>query len=389
MKLNCWLIFGLMATTSLLAQQVTNAPPAAIQTPPPAPATSTVTAAPSASETAGQAEAQTKSSAQKSAKKKSTPKKSAAKKPAAPKPDKAAAELKTVPLVAGPAVVVASNVNVRGQAKLKSEVVTRVTKGQQLIVIEELVNNHSAADEPSAWAKVQLPPNTPVYISSSFVDSNRTVIPKKLNVRSGPGQNYSILGFLTKGDEIKQLGAKGEWLEIEPPTNAYAFIAAQFLSQENLAAAPAVAAATPPPTEPAPTPTTVAEAPAVAPATAETPTNAPTAEPAPGTNAPAVAATAPTESDTNAPAISEEPPPKRIVQREGIVRGTFSIQAPTKFAIVSPENGKTIDYLYTTSTNLDLRRYKGLRIVVTGEEGLDERWGNTPVITIQRIQVLE
>ena len=71
------------------------------------------------------------------------------------------------------------------------------------------------------------------------------------------------------------------------------------------------------------------------------------------------------------------------------MRGTTSIQAPTHFELVSPENGRAIDYLYTTSLNLDLRRYKGLRIVVTGEEGLEERWGNTPVITIQKIQVVE
>jgi hypothetical protein len=45
--------------------------------------------------------------------------------------------------------------------------------------------------------------------------------------------------------------------------------------------------------------------------------------------------------------------------------------------------------LYTTARDLDLGRYKGLRIIVTGEEGLDERWRNTPVLTIQRIQVLE
>jgi hypothetical protein len=85
----------------------------------------------------------------------------------------------------------------------------------------------------------------------------------------------------------------------------------------------------------------------------------------------------------------EEPLPPRIVQREGVVRGTASIQAPTKFELVSPENGRAINYLHTTARDLDLRRYKGLRIVVTGEEGLDERWRNTPVITIQRIQVLE
>jgi hypothetical protein len=71
------------------------------------------------------------------------------------------------------------------------------------------------------------------------------------------------------------------------------------------------------------------------------------------------------------------------------VRGTFSIQAPTHFELISPENGKTIDYLYTSAPSLDLRRYKGLRIIVTGEEGLEERWGNTPMLTIQKIQVVE
>jgi hypothetical protein len=77
-----------------------------------------------------------------------------------------------------------------------------------------------------------------------------------------------------------------------------------------------------------------------------------------------------------------------VVLREGIVRGMTSIQAPSPFELISPDNGKAIDYLYTTSKELDLRRYKGLRIIVTGQEGLDERWGHTPVLTIQKIEVL-
>jgi hypothetical protein len=100
-------------------------------------------------------------------------------------------------------------------------------------------------------------------------------------------------------------------------------------------------------------------------------------------------ASAETNELAAAAAPVEEPPPLRIVQREGIVRYTGSVQAPTVFQLVSPENHKPIDYLYTTSTNLDLNRYKGLRIIVTGEEGLDERWKSTPIITIQRIQVIE
>ena len=87
--------------------------------------------------------------------------------------------------------------------------------------------------------------------------------------------------------------------------------------------------------------------------------------------------------------MPEEPPPPRIVQREGIVRGMTSIQAPSRFVLISQQDGRDIDYLFTSSKDLDLRRYKGLHIIVTGEEGLDERWPNTPVLTIQKIQVLE
>jgi len=184
------------------------------------------------------------------------------------------------------------------------------------------------------------------------------------------------LGLLHHGDTVNQLNTKGDWIEIEPPTNAYAFVAAQYLKQE----APGTIATAPAETN------MVAEAAAVAAATTDTQTtNTPPTETLSATNA--VTETASTESPSTA--ASEEPPPKRIVQREGMVRGTFSIQAPTHFELVSPENGKTIDFLYTPSPLLDLRRYKGLRIVVTGEEGIEERWGNTPMLTIQKIQVLE
>jgi len=402
MKNTCWLLLGALLSTSLLAQQATNTPPSApIETPAAAPA-ATLTPVP----------AKTNTPATKAGTKKAGKKKAAAKK----KPPMPA--LKTVPLVPGPAVVVASNVNVRGQAKLNSEVVTRVTKGQPVTVIQEIVRNNSGPDEPSAWAKVVLPPNAHTWVNTAFINSsNQTVKPKKLNVRSGPGENYSVIGLLHAGDAVKTVTTKGDWTEIEAPTDTYGFMAAQYLSQEAavLAAAapkptetptapptttpattPATAppttpppATTPPtttPTEPAPTPATVAAAPAVAPPPTEAPAVPPPTTTAALTQPPAVTNVA---SASPAQPEVEEPLPPRVVQREGIVRGMTSIQAPSKFALISPENGKNIDYLYTTSEELDLRRYKGLRIIVTGEEGLDERWGNTPVLTIQKIQIVE
>ena len=365
MKKNCWkILFATFVSTRLLAQQTTNPPPAAaIETP---------GAAPALTNAAQSRAAATNAPAAKAAKKKTAKKKSSG--TAAAKKGGAGAELKTVPLVAGPALVIASNVNVRGQAGLKGEVLGRVTKGQPVTVLGEVTLKKSGPEEPSAWAKILLPTNIHVWVSASHIEAtNKTVRARKLNVRGGPGENYSVLGVLKRGDAIKELNTKGDWLEIEPPSDAFAFVAAQYLKQEPPGAAP---------TEPAPAPATVAEAPPVATAPTEAPAApAPTEAPA-TTNAPVPEAPAPT------PAV-EEPPPKRIVQREGIVRGTVSIQAPTRFELVSPDNGRAIDYLHTTARDLDLSRYKGMRIIVTGEEALDERWQNTPVITIQRIQVLE
>ncbi|PYI85734.1 MAG: hypothetical protein DME26_10325 [Verrucomicrobia bacterium] len=358
MKRNSWLILAALLSTSLLAEQATNTPaPAPIATP---------AAAPAVTNAAPPAPASTNAPAAKAVKK--TGKKKSSKQAAVRKKD-AAAELRTVPLVAGPASVIASNVNVRGKAGLKGEVIGRLTKGQPVTVLEEITLKKSGPDEPSAWAKILLPTNIHVWINSSFIEpTNKTVRPKKLNVRGGPGENFSVLGTLKRGEAIKEINTKGEWMEIEPPADGF--------EQEALAV---LATA---PVEPAPTPATVAEPPLVAPAPTETPV-----APAPATTPPPANAPAATPPEA-APAV-EEPLPPRIVQHEGIVRGTFSIQAPTHFELISPEDGRTINYLYSTARDLDLRRYKGLRIIVTGEEGLDERWRNTPVITIQRIQVIE
>jgi uncharacterized protein YgiM (DUF1202 family) len=361
--MNLYLILGMLLSAEMLAQQATN----------PAPPIETPAAAPAVTNTPAMAPADTVTTnavpKKKAAPKKKAPKKSVVKKKTA------GAELKTVPLTPGPASVEANHVNVRGQPRLKSEVITRLAKDQRVTVLEEITRNNSGPDEPSAWAKIVLPSEVHVWVNSNYIDpTNKAVKPKKLNFRGGPGENYSVLGRLLRGETVNQIGAKGDWIEIEAPTNAFGYVAAQYLKQE--AAAPAAAV------EPATVASTVTNDTTLAAAPTETPA------PAEGANTNAPAETG-AQAAVEPPPAAEEPPPKRIVEREGIVRGTTSIQAPTRFELVSPENKRTMDYLYTTSPNLDLRRYKGLRIIVTGEEGLEERWGNTPVITIQKIQVIE
>ena len=386
MKMNYWLVLGVLVAASATAQNNTSTPPAAL---PPVPAP---TVAPPPAAAPAEAPAATPTTPAKKTKHKHH---------AAAAPKKVNFSEPTVALVPGPAEVAVANLNVRGQAGLKGEFIAHVNKGDALTVISEITLDKHKADEPAQWAKIALPASVTVWVDSKFIDpTNKTVSVKKLNLRAGPSENYSVLGVLERGTAVTVSGEKNGWSKIEAPTNAYAFVAAMYLTQEASGTAPA----NPTPsaeTQPAPetnnipTPTAVPEAQPIA---SEAATNAPemaqtnaapapatAAVPTPDTNAPAIADTNATATvDTNLP-----PPPPRVVTHEGFVRHVSSLIEPTAYELYDPKTFTDIDYLYTTSTNLDLGRYKGLHIIVTGEEGLAERWPKTPVLTIQKIQVVQ
>ncbi|MBI3191723.1 MAG: hypothetical protein HYZ36_03580, partial [Pedosphaera parvula] len=86
------------------------------------------------------------------------------------------------------------------------------------------------------------------------------------------------------------------------------------------------------------------------------------------------------------PAATAEPPPRRIVYREGMVKRAWSIQAPTGFVLADAQTGKTINYLYTEDSGLQLKYYLGQKILISGEEKLDPRWPATPLITVKTLE---
>src|ERR1051325_1676304 len=168
----------------------------------------------------------------------------------AKKPGPAAEADKYVPITEpGPAIVRQNNVNVRGQAAINSEVIAHLKKGDKVIVLEEVTLKKPKTDEPAKWARIALPSGTPAWVHSSFVDSaTKTVKVKKLNLRSGPGENYSVIGHLEKGAPMKDRETNGEWIKVEAPEKSAAFVAAHLLSKDT--SAPIIAAVPPP--KPAP-----------------------------------------------------------------------------------------------------------------------------------------
>ena len=76
-----------------------------------------------------------------------------------------------------------------------------------------------------------------VWVKSSYIDAaSKTVSTKKLNLRAGPGENYSVLGVIEHGTPVNEITTKDGWTQIDPPASTYAFVAAMYLKQEAPAA---------------------------------------------------------------------------------------------------------------------------------------------------------
>jgi len=337
------------------------------------------------------------------------------------------------------ATVKRDRVNVRGQPSLFGEVITQLRKDETVVILEEIKLAKPKAGEPAEWAKIQMPANTPVWVNATYIDpTKKTVTARRLNLRAGPGENFSVVGRLTKDAEVKEIRVVDDWMEIETPPDAYAFVACELL-EKKAPAEPAPPPSEAPKTEPAPEVKPAPSAPTPAP-----PEKAaePTPTPAPGGEAPvAPSAGAPAAPDTAkaaekelilareqkaaetapAPVVREETPliteaapapsplitqaapapspasaeaapapsqvAKRIVRREGIVKSTLSIQAPTQFELVSADTGKAINYLHAKAPEQKFKTFKGRRVIVTGEELIDPRWPKTPVLAVETIEL--
>jgi uncharacterized protein YgiM (DUF1202 family) len=359
MKTNYWLVLGVMVASGAVAQNNTNTLPEM-----PAPVTSVAAEAAPAPVPAATAAPKAKPVTQK--KRAAAPAKITLKEP-------------TVALVPGPAEVTVSNLLVRGQAGLKGEAITHLFKGDAVTVINQINLNKHEAGEPAQWAKIALPSTVHVWINDRYIDkAEKTVSAKKLNLRAGPGENFSVLGTIEHGTPVHEVETKGDWMKIEAPTNAYAFVAAMYLNQAPPAPIQVAVAPTPAPVPaPVPTPTPVPEAQPIVTTPVVTPVVPPTPVPTP-TPTPVVA-----KVDTKVPAGP------RVVSHEGVVRRVGSIVGPTDYELYDPGTGKSIDFLYPSIGTLDLSKYDNARVIITGEEGLAPQWKDVPVLTVESIQVIQ
>lgn len=147
-------------------------------------------------------------------------------------------------------VVKGNRVNVRAQARLTSEVVTQLNKGDRVTIIDEVSAAKPAPGEPKRFYKIILPSSVSVWVSSKYVKDGK-VTATRLNVRAGAGENYSVLGRINNGTAVTTIQTVGDWSEIQSPGGVHGFVATSLVAADT--PPPAVTRAAPAPTPVPPT----------------------------------------------------------------------------------------------------------------------------------------
>jgi len=232
----------------------------------------------------------------------------------------------------------------------------------------------------------------------AFVKEGK-VTANKLNVRAGGSERFSIVARLAKGDEVKEKRTSGDWIEIEHPEGAHAFVAASFIeiggtvevakektkstestetteSTESTETTESTEPTIDPvgkttevteTTEEKPANTETAKEPTTTTETTET-TEEPTTNDMPDVPEPEVVVVeegvdtnkSPAGNPEDAEEIKPDPapvttkkelpvPPPRIVTREGKIKRRFfrSPRAPSRYELVD-EKGRTLNYLFSS-----------------------------------------
>ena len=343
-------------------------------------------------------------------------------------------------------VVLNERVNVRTRPSIASEVIQQLDTGATVTILDRVNLNDPQPGEPREWFRIVIPETTELWISSEYIDpTTKAVSASRLNVRAGPGQNFSVVGRIERGVVVEPIRASAGWTAIKPLAATVAYVATEFINESSTANAnriiepePSTQATTPPQT------IASSEIPKViideenevsnsVRQTTLPPPITPTEEPQTfeavssssgqeslfdkvGSSSSSPATTTKTESPAIAfipiettdvkpePELFESNPVsneiaeelKRIITRDGIVKRSRNIQAPTYHRLEDPRTGTTINYLYTGKLQVDLgtgpkalKPYEGRKIRVVGAEAVDARWPRIPVIEVEQLRILE
>ncbi len=121
----------------------------------------------------------------------------------------------------------AVDVNLRSGQSVSFQSLGQLNQGEKIVV----------ADKSFSWYKIRLPQRISCFISSKFVERKTAdigmVAGSRVNIRSGKGTEYSILGQAKEGTLLKIIKADKDWFEIQPTPDCFGWVHEQFVKFES------------------------------------------------------------------------------------------------------------------------------------------------------------
>lgn len=154
-----------------------------------------------------------------------------------------AALLGTVSASPTPVRITGNHVNMRARPELNAEVVGQVQRGEHL----------TAKSMTTNWVEVIPPETIDFWAHRDFLSEGEVVSPR-LNIRAGPGINYSVVATVERGDQLVVRGEFGEWVKVEPPKDASLWISSEYVEAITPERPKPLPAAIPPAPKPQPPP---------------------------------------------------------------------------------------------------------------------------------------
>lgn len=283
--------------------------------------------------------------------------------------------------------VLKDNTNLRAKPALNVEVVGQVSANQELAI----------KSMDAEWVEVITPTNIDFWVLGDYLKDGVVVCRQMVNVRAGPGINFSVVGQLTNSVQVEVRGSHADWVKIAPPVGCSLWVSRSLV--ELMPAAPvALPVKVQPPRPPAidSASTGVESAAAVKPQSeAKKQESVAAAKPAPVTDV-AVASggeSKPQEMDKTA----EIKPPSDLdlipdigqgqwKQFAGVLkRRNFIVRSPSDFRLVADDqNGqtRTICFVKGNRAQLDALLYREL--IISGRQYWVRRH-SYPVVVPEKI----
>jgi N-acetylmuramoyl-L-alanine amidase len=138
------------------------------------------------------------------------------------------------PATAATATVKGSVVNVRTGPGTGYAIIDQVRQGERLEVL----------DVSGDWFQVRTPTGRQGYIAGWLVEvdysSSQIMViieARYVNIRSGPGTGYAVVGRTDRGDAFPLAGAQGDWVKITLPAGGHGWVASWLTRRQQLSAA--------------------------------------------------------------------------------------------------------------------------------------------------------